>query len=612
MSEYLLDVKDLQVTLPTGDTDRRLVDGLNLAIKPGQTHALLGESGCGKSMTALAILQLLPDAAQISKDSQIMLAGRDLLSLSEVQMHKIRGRQISMIFQEPMTSLNPVLTIGEQIGEVLTFHLGLRGRDRRENILQLLDSVEIPAAARRIDEYPHQLSGGMKQRVMIALALAAQPDLLIADEPTTALDVVVQAQILTLLRQLQEKTGMAIFLITHDLGIVKEMADDIAVMYAGHIVEQAKASQFFKAPCHPYSRMLFASLPNMKKRHQKLREISGFVPPLTQDFPGCRFVERCPQAMAVCRQQPPLWYQQPGGTQVRCYLYDEQLREAPPVPDQEIPAISTQPLLTEPGVRQTILAVENLKVYFPIRKGLFKRVVAQVKAVDGISFSVRQGETLAIVGESGSGKTTAGRSILQLIAATAGNVFYEGADLTQASRRALHAARRQLQIIFQDPFSSMDPRMLVGDIIIEGMAAYGIGDNTQARYHHAQALLERVGLPADSIHRYPHEFSGGQRQRICIARALATNPGLIICDEPTSALDVSVQAQILNLLVQLQQEMGLSYLFITHNMGVVSYLADNIAVMYQGKIVEYGDARQILHAPEHPYTQTLLAAVPVV
>ncbi len=611
MSENLLNIKDLEVSIAVGKKIARPVDGLNLVINKGQTHALLGESGCGKSMTALSILQLLPEVARASAHSQILLGEQDLLSLSEVQMRHVRGQRISMIFQEPMTSLNPVLTIGNQIGEALSCHLKLRGKRKREKIIQLLKDVDIPEPQRRMHEYPHQLSGGMKQRVMIALALASNLELLVADEPTTALDVAVQAQILDLLKALQAKTQMAIFLITHDLGIVKQVADEVSVMYAGHIVEQATAEQFFKAPRHPYSRMLLDSLPSMQKRAQELKEIKGFVPPLTEKFSGCRFVERCPYAMDICRQQPPDWYAGEGGSKVRCYLYDKKLSDVA-LKTETLGEQVKQSSQQKPGGQKEVLKVEDLKVYFPIRKGFLKRVVGHVKAVDGISLNLRQGRTLALVGESGSGKTTAGRSIIQLIQATSGRVFYAGNEITGKSKRAIHPLRKEFQIIFQDPFSSMDPRMLVGDIVVEGMAAYRIGANNQARYQYAQELLQRVGLPGESVHRYAHEFSGGQRQRICIARALATKPKLIICDEPTSALDVSVQAQILNLLTQLQREMGLSYLFITHNLSVVAYLADDIAVMYQGKIVEQGSAEQVLQAPQHQYTKALLAAVPEV
>ncbi len=607
MSELLLAVKDLHTHL--GKV--RAVDGVSFEVRRGETFALLGESGCGKSMTALSLLQLVPQPAGRIVAGQVLLDGADLLALPEVAMRSVRGRRIAMIFQEPMTSLNPVLTVGAQIGESLRRHRGLKGAALRARILELLDAVGIPDPQHRIDGYPHQLSGGMKQRVMIAIALAGEPELLIADEPTTALDVTIQAQVLDLLRQLQRDTGMAILLITHDLGVVAQMADRVAVMYAGQIVEQASRDDFFAAPQHPYSRKLFESLPGMDKRSESLAVIRGSVPSLATTFSGCRFVERCDYAWPTCRSVVPAWTDTAAGAGVRCHLADPQQRSEEHAP---LPPLAHAPAAPVAGMARhngSLLEVDDLKIHFPIHQGLFQRVTGQVYAVDGVSLHIAQGRTLALVGESGCGKTTVGKGILQLIRPTAGSVRFDGTELTQLQGAELRRRRAQFQIVFQDPYSSMNPRMLVGDIIEEGMITQRIGRDRGERRARVADLLQQVGLAPEMRERYPHEFSGGQRQRICIARALAVQPRLIVCDEPTSALDVSVQAQILNLLKNLQDELGLSYLFISHNLAVVGYLAHDIAVMYLGRIVEQGPVEQVLNHPLHPYTRALLSAVPV-
>jgi peptide/nickel transport system ATP-binding protein len=607
-NDVLLSIRDLRTYFTSSRGPIRAVDGISFEVRRGETFALLGESGCGKSMTALSIMQLLPQQAVGNLSGEVVLDGQDLLGLSEVAMQNVRGRRIAMIFQEPMTSLNPVLTVGEQIGEVLQRHRGLRGGVQRKRVLELLDAVGIPDRARRYGEYPHQLSGGMKQRVMIAIALAGEPELLIADEPTTALDVTIQAQILELLQQLQKTTGMAILLITHDLGVVAGMADHVAVMYAGHIVEQAPRAAFFARPLHPYSQKLFASVPAKAKRGKPLAVIHGSVPSLAREFPACRFVDRCDFAWQTCREKAPRWLEAEPDHGVRCHLMDPTILR--PVPQ----AVSTVPVghaaneMLDAG--KAILEVNRLKVHFPIHKGLFKRIVGHVKAVDGVSLGLHRSRTVALVGESGCGKTTVGKALLQLVRPTAGSVEYNGMELTHMSTRELRPHRRDLQIIFQDPYSSMNPRMMVGDIIEEGMLAQKIAGSPAERQQRVEALLTQVGLSAEAKHRYPHEFSGGQRQRICIARALAVNPKVIVCDEPTSALDVSVQAQILNLLKGLQDELGLTYLFITHNMSVVEYLAHTVAVMYLGRIVEQGRVEEVLRHPKHPYTEALLSAVP--
>jgi peptide/nickel transport system ATP-binding protein len=602
MSDVLLQIRDLRTWFDTPRGTVRAVDGVSFDIKRGETFALLGESGCGKSMTALSLMQLVPSPAGRFAGGTIRLDGDDLLQFSEVQMRQVRGSRIAMIFQEPQTSLNPVLTVGDQIRETIYQHTPLRNAAARERVLELLDAVGIPDPKRRYTEYPHQLSGGMKQRIMIAIALAAEPDVLIADEPTTALDVTIQAQVLELLNKLQQETGMAVLLITHDLGVVAGMADRVAVMYAGQIVEEASREDFFATPRHPYSEKLFASLPGDMKRGQPLAVIHGSVPPLYQTFSGCRFVERCDYAWDACHNTPPVW-QESG---IRCHRYDASV--AGSGESKSVIRESTPLAVTERNGEE-LLQVNNLKVHFPVHKGLLRRVKGYVKAVDGLSLNIQQGHTLALVGESGCGKTTAGKGLLRLLPVSGGSVNYQGRDLARLDAKSLRKLRGDLQIIFQDPYASMNPRMLVGDIIAEGMIAQRMAGNREQR---VKELLEKVGLSTDSMQRYPHEFSGGQRQRICIARALAVEPKLIVCDEPTSALDVSVQAQILNLLQKLQAEMGLSYLFITHNISVVEYLAHDVAVMYLGRIVEQGSVQEVLHSPKHPYTQALLSAVPVI
>ena len=600
----LLSVHSLRAGFVAGGRVLAAVDGVDFDLRAGETLALLGESGCGKSATALSLLRLLPAAAGRILGGEVCFDGRDLLQLPEAEMRSVRGSGMAMIFQEPATSLNPVLTNGRQIGEVLERHLGLRGAAARERALELLSAVGIADAARRLDEYPFQLSGGMKQRVMIAIALAANPRLLIADEPTTALDVTIQAQILDLLRRLQAERGMGMLLITHDLGVVAQMAQRVGVMYAGQIVEEAPREAFFAAPRHPYTQKLFAALPDSARRGGRLETIAGQVPALSAMPSGCRFAERCPHAGSRCRDEAPAWHEAGEGHRVRCHLLAEPGRAlAPAVKIDAVAAGDSTP-------NTSLLAVQDLRVHFPIRRGVLQRVVGQVKAVDGVTLELTRGRTLALVGESGCGKTTVGKAILQLIRPTGGEVQLEGRELTGLSRGALRPLRRRMQMIFQDPFSSLNPRLSVGEIIGEGMSALGVSGPSADKTAAITALLQQVGLDAVAAERYPHEFSGGQRQRIAIARALAVQPELIVCDEPTSALDVSVQAQILNLLKALQDDLGLAYLFITHNFAVVDYLAQDVAVMYLGRIVERGTVDEVLRSPRHPYTKALLSAVP--
>lgn len=608
-TDTLLQVVDLSVWFGSEQQPLRAVDKVSFHIRRGETFALLGESGSGKSMTALSILQLVPHPAGRIQGGQVLLNGQDLLQLSEAQMRSVRGNRIAMIFQEPMTSLNPVLTVEQQIIETLSQHTPLRGSAARQRALDYLDAVGIPAAKQRLRDYPHQLSGGMKQRVMIAIALACQPDLLIADEPTTALDVTIQAQVLQLLKDIQRDTGMAVMLITHDLGIVADNVDHLAVMYAGQIVEQSSRREFFAEPRHPYSHKLFAAVPDRHKRGRRLEVIKGAVPALTKVFGGCRFAERCDDAWLYCHQAVPRWLGD-DDRGVRCHLHDPQVRDKPTL-RKTGPKLAAGPIDAD-KTKQSLLHVEQLKVHFPIQRGLFKHVIGYVKAVDNIDLTIRQRHTVALVGESGCGKTTAGKAILQLIKPTAGAVRFAETELTGLSRSAMRAHRRNMQIIFQDPFSSMNPRMQVGAIIEEGILAQQPDTDIQQRRDRVRDLLQQVGLPPEAAQRYPHEFSGGQRQRICIARALAVSPRLIVCDEPTSALDVSVQAQILNLLKDLQDTHDLSYLFITHNLSVVDYLAHDVAVMYLGRIVEQGGVSQVMQSARHPYTQALLSAIPVI
>jgi peptide/nickel transport system ATP-binding protein len=612
-SDTILEVRDLSTWLDTSKGTIRAVEGASFSMQRGETCALVGESGCGKSMTALSIMRLLPDAARIVS-GQVRLGGKDLLALPERAMREVRGTQLSMIFQEPATSLNPVLTVAAQIEEVLAQHLNLRGTPARARARELLQQVGIADCARRLDEYPFQLSGGMKQRVMIAMALACNPAVLIADEPTTALDVTIQSQVLELLRRLQDSAGMSMLLITHDLGVVAEMAHRVAVMYAGEIVEAAPRERFFAAPAHPYSRKLFDALPGAAGRERGLAVIPGVVPALMRAIPGCRFADRCDQALSVCRSSPPPLVGLEDGQQVRCHLYvreggvpaRSERREARGLgmcgPDASVLSSSAA----------TLLQVQDLKVHFPIRKGVFKRVVGQVRAVDGVDLEIPSHGTLALVGESGCGKTTVGRGLLHLLPLSGGRVLFEGTDLAHLTARQLRARRKDIQIIFQDPYASLNPRMRVMEIVEEGMEALGLGTCGSDRQERVDRILAQVGLPPDVKQRFPHEFSGGQRQRIAIARALAVEPKLIVCDEPTSALDVSVQAQILNLLKDLQVRLGLAYLFITHNISVVEFLAHRVAVMYLGRIVESGPVDEVLCRPRHPYTQALLSAVPSV
>jgi peptide/nickel transport system ATP-binding protein len=590
----LLRVENLVTAFGQGADAMRVVDGVSFHIAAGETYALLGESGCGKSMTALSLMRLLPDGGHIVAGT-VRLGEENALALPESEMRRVRGGGMAMIFQEPMLALNPVIRVGEQITEALALHRNLTGQAAVNAARELLDAVGIPDAARRLDSYPFELSGGLRQRVMIAMALAGQPRLLIADEPTTALDVTIQAQVLEVLRRLRAEQRMGMLLITHDLGVVAENADRVGVMYAGELVEEGARDAFFATPQHPYSRMLFDALPRPGDGG-RLTTIPGQVPRLDAKLHGCRFAPRCPFAETRCRIESPQW-QSLNGQRVRCHL-------AGTLPARGVRGVNAPQRRS--ATPQALLEVTGLKVHFPVRRGLLQRTVGQVRAVDDVSLTIEAGRTLALVGESGCGKTTVGKALLRLIEPTAGTVVLGGETIVAGNTASL---RRQAQMVFQDPFSSLNPRMRVADILLEGMDALGVGAARDRRDAVAR-LLNQVGLPDDAGGRYPHAFSGGQRQRIAIARALAVSPRLVICDEPTSALDVSVQAQILNLLKDLQDSLGLAYLFITHNLAVVEYLAHDVAVMYLGRIVEQGAAADVLRAPRHPYTQALVSAVP--
>lgn len=615
----ILEVNNLKVYIQTETDYIKAVNTVSFTLKETETIAIVGESGSGKSITAMSIPRLLPLQARIDLQSEIIFKGKNLLHYSEKQMQAIRRHEIAVIFQDPQVALNPVLTIGDQIIEAITENLSQA--QYRTKAIALLKDVLISEPEMMLNKYPHQISGGQKQRVMIAMALAKSPSVLIADEPTTALDVTTQAQIIELLKIIIKKNKMALILISHDLGVVRELADTIYVMYAGHMVEQASNKEFFFSPKHPYAQKLFKALPERSHKRAPLSVIPGQVPSLNQDFKICRFHGRCEVAIDACKQHMPELYAYQNSTDglVRCLHYQPSLmtESVQKLAQKLMGKKEIVPHVIEDAHHEyyieekvNLIDINHLKVFFPIQKGIFKRTVGYIKAVDGVSLSIHEGETVALVGESGCGKSTVGKAILQLIKPSYGNVIYLGKDLTRLFPWKLHKIRSDCQMIFQDPYSSMDPRMRVSDILEEGMIALNVGTNSAERQERIDVLLEQVGLNKNMKHRFPHEFSGGQRQRICIARVLALGARFIICDEPTSSLDVSVQAQLLNLFQSLQNEFNISFLFITHNISVVSYLADTVAVMYLGRIVEQGPAEAILKSPKHPYTQALLASVP--
>lgn len=610
----LLEVRGLSVEFGTEDGWVRVIDDIGFSIPAGTTLGLVGESGSGKTVSSLAVMGLLPPSSRVAAGS-VRFDGRELVGMSPSDLRRLRGDDIAMIFQEPMTSLNPVFTVGNQLAEVHRHHRGGSRKAAWARAVEMLDIVGIPDAARRAGDYPFALSGGMRQRAMIAMALMCDPKLLVADEPTTALDVTIQAQILDLLRNLQREFAMSVLFVTHDLGVVAEVCDRVTVLYAGQVVEERSVDALFAAPRHPYTEALLASMPQLADPGEDLRTIRGQVPDAMQFPTSCRFADRCDHVVDECRAGPvPLVAapgSAPGPTAVRCIRADELLltgasalvaRAAREVDVEDADAGGPPP--------DVLLEVTDLTKWFPVHSGVLRRVVGKLRAVESVDLTVHRGETVGLVGESGSGKSTVARLILRLIEPSGGSIRFDGQPLTDARARELRRIRRGLQVVFQDPFSSLDPRATIADAIGEPLEIH-LGLRRKARDARVAALLDQVGLGARAMRRYPHEFSGGQRQRIAVARALALEPALVICDEPVSSLDVSTQSQVINLLTDLQQRLGLAFLFIAHDLSVVRHISDRIAVMYLGRIVEVGRADEVYLHPTHPYTQALLSAIPI-
>ena len=580
MGNTLLEFKNLVTEFHTEGTTVKAVNGVSFTLNKGETIGIVGESGSGKSVTSLSAMRLIPSPPGIISGGEIIFhqndgTATDLLKISEEEMRKFRGNDIAMIFQEPMTSLNPVFTCGDQVMEAIILHQKLNKKDAKDLTIKLFEEVQLPTPERIFSTYPHQISGGQKQRVMIAMAMSCQPSVLIADEPTTALDVTVQKTILQLMQNLQKEHDMGIMFITHDLGVIAELADKVVVMYKGNIVEQGNVWDIFTNPKHPYTKGLLACRPPLDKRYTFLPTVSDFM---KIDENG--------------------------------EIIDNGISVADFTKDLAIPESERTARQKELFAKEPILQIKNLKTYFPIKNGFFGGVSGHVKAVDNITFDVYPGETLGLVGESGCGKTTCGRTIIRLEEPTEGEMIYKGKDIAKMNADELRIFRKDVQIIFQDPYSSLNPRMTIGNAIMEPMQVHGILENDEQRKKRVEELLARVSLDPAHFYRYPHEFSGGQRQRIGIARALAVNPKFIICDESVSALDVSVQAQVLNLLNELKEEFGLTYIFISHDLSVVKYMSDRMVVMQEGKIEEMGDADQIYNKPGTPYTQKLIDAIP--
>ncbi|QDT76114.1 ABC transporter ATP-binding protein [Lacipirellula limnantheis] len=623
MSTAVIDVNDLKTYFHTEEGVVRAVDGVSFRIEPGRTLGIVGESGSGKSVTSLSIMRLLASSAQI-ESGRIALLRRDLVRLPEPEMRSIRGKEISMIFQEPMTSLNPVFTVGDQVMEAILLHQKVTKAEARQRTIELFKEVGIPNPEQRVDSYPHQMSGGQKQRVMIAMALSCNPKLLIADEPTTALDVTIQAQILDILRKLRDERGMAILFITHDLGVIAEIADDVLVMYRGEEVEYGPVLEIFANPKHPYTKGLLACRPRLDTPYRLLPTVDDFMTvrvvegrlEITEKQLDAmrlnelkthgrgRLLHPLSELAAMGHAVAPIAPGSARGSATMPSTVDPTQRNPPAEPG------ATKDVQYIPEGTKPLLSVENLEVHFPVRRGLLARTVDHIRAVDGISFKVYRGQTLGLVGESGCGKTTAGRATLRLVEPTGGRVWLDGVDVASLGSADLRQMRRRMQIIFQDPYGSLNPRMTVEAAVTEPMVIQGIGAGRQDRRDRAAALLEEVGLQTVHLRRYPHEFSGGQRQRICIARAIAVEPEFLICDESVSALDVSVQAQVLNLLKRLQETRGLTYIFISHDLSVVKFMADMMAVMNAGKIIEFGPSEAIYRDPREEYTRKLISATP--
>ena len=603
MTRPLLEVEELSTCLELPDRTVYAVDQVSFTVGAGETVGLVGESGSGKTLTGASIIRLLPDSGRISSGA-IRLDGRDLATISEKEMRSVRGDDIAMVFQDPMICLNPTMTIGLQVGESLRIHRHMDKAAERARVLELLDLVGVPAPSERIDAYPHQLSGGLRQRVSIAMALACEPKLLIADEPTTALDVSIQEQILLLLERLKSKLGMAILLITHDMGVISGYADRVLVMYAGRIVESAPTAELFRHPRHRYTEALLDSVPKIDQDQDTLLySIPGRPPELTSLTPHCRFAERCRFADELCRDSQPPMVDVPGGGSHACYHPRPELGEAA--------TPHSGPERTLGREVQTLVQIDNVVKEFPVvGRGLRQRSLGTVKAVSGVTLEVRQGETLGVVGESGCGKTTLGRMMVGLERPDSGSIAMDGIDLAQLRGRELRQQFRDRQMIFQDPYASLDPRMRVGPILGEPMAIQHLYGRAE-REQRILELLADVGLDEAAVGLFPREFSGGQRQRIGFARALALKPKLIVADEPVSALDVSIRSQVLNLMRRLQAEHDLTYVLISHDLSVVRYLADRVAVMYLGKLVEIGPCASVYERTAHPYTFGLLRAIPV-
>lgn len=605
-SDSLIQIRNLTVNFPSESGTVRAVRNLSLDIKSGEVLGLVGESGSGKSVTSLAVIGLLPPSAEVT--GEIMYNGVNLLSLGDTDMSKYRGHDIAMVFQDPLSALNPVQTIGHQIAESILIHQNIPSETAKKRAIELLDIVGIPRPNERVMSYPHEFSGGMRQRVMIALAIANEPKVLLADEPTTALDVTVQAQILEVLERARDITGAAIVLVTHDLGVVAGLADRVAIMYAGRIVEVGDVDNVYESPAMPYTIGLLRSIPRIDAQSgARLASITGSPPSPVALPPGCAFSPRCPAAAEVCSATIPELLEIAPGRQTACN------RQA------EIPGLQSSGRLFIEGPAHissrdvsttSVLEISGMSKTFPLMKGaVLRRRVGSIYAVDGVDLALRQGRSLALVGESGCGKTTTLLEILNMVAPESGSIVVLGRNVTSLSKSDRLALRKDIQIVFQDPFASLDPRLPVGDAIAEPLRTFGVARDEQDR--RVSELLRLVGLNPDHASRYPAEFSGGQRQRIAIARALALNPKVIALDEPVSALDVSVRAGVLNLLAELQEKLGLSYLFVSHDLSVVQHIADDIAVMYLGSIVESGAVRDVFAHPQHPYTQALLSAVPI-
>jgi peptide/nickel transport system ATP-binding protein len=607
----LLEITDLRTEIQLRDGVVHAVDGVTLEVAEGETLGVVGESGCGKTMTALSIMQLLPNGGRIAGGT-IKLAGKEVTSLGPEELRKMRGDDIAMIFQDPLSSLNPTHSVGKQIAEAVLLHREVSKQDAFERAVEVLDLVGLPRARERVNEFPHQFSGGMRQRVMIAMALACEPKLLIADEPTTALDMTIQKQILELIDNLRHRLGMAVIMVTHDLGVIAGRADRVAVMYAGKIVETTETSALYANPRHPYTEALFQALPEKSaETRERLYSIPGAPPDLVNPPAGCRFAPRCRYATDKCRTEPPALAGETTAHVYRCFFpvgvkektVQGQLTVVEPLAEPEVEVIE------EARAGDVVLSARNLVKDFPVTTGVLQRRVGAVSAVASVSFDIRKGETLGLVGESGCGKTTIGRMLVGLDKPTSGSIHFDGKDLARSSGRAYRRERRDIQYMFQDSYASLDPRMRAGSILREPLIVQGIGSRRE-QFQKVRDMLGKVGLPASWTERYPHEFSGGQRQRLGFARALMLSPQLIVADEPVSALDVSIQAQVLNMMRDLQHELGLTYLFISHDLSVVRYLSNHIGVMYLGKLVEIGTADEVYLRPAHPYTKGLIESAP--